>query len=215
MLFGRAKADKEVSKQIVAFCELIGETVVEYRRMIGEYIDWNAEFKRTSKNIHDMETRCDELRRGIQRAMFEGAFLPAYRQDYIVLLEKLDRVANKAEETGDNLYLMRPDIPEEIRPPFVEIADLTVEAFEPIPGAVGRLLDGETDVSELAEFVESREQEVDAQQFRLTHMMFLDLGMDRADALCLKLLLDSICEVSDRIENVTDQMAIIAIKRQL
>ena len=46
-------------------------------------------------------------------------------------------------------------------------------------------------------------------------MMFKDPGMDKADALCLKLLLDSICEVSDRIENVTDQMAIVAIKRQL
>jgi uncharacterized protein len=215
MLFSRKKQDDEVGKQIVAYCELIGQTVGEYRRMIADYIDWDKEFKKRTKRVHKLEAECDELRRSIQRGMFQGAFLPAYREDYVALLEKLDRVANKAEDAGDTLYLIRPDIPDPIRPTFVEIADLSVQAYEPVPAAVAGLLEGETDVDALARHVQAKEREVDKLQFNLIRQLFRDLDLGKGDAMCLKMLVDQICEVSDKIENVTDQMAIVAIKRHM
>jgi uncharacterized protein Yka (UPF0111/DUF47 family) len=39
--------------------------------------------------------------------------------------------------------------------------------------------------------------------------------MEKVDALLLKVMIDQLCDVSDKIENVTDIMAIIAIKRKL
>ncbi len=194
---------------------MIKGTVDEFRRMIHEYIDWDKHFKEQSRKVHDMEHTADIIRRRIERAMFEGAFLPAYREDYIDLLEKLDRVANKAEDAADTLYLMRPDIPDEIRPAFKTIADLTVEAFQPIPDGIRNLLDGETDISELEEAVESREQQIDKLQFDTIRVLFKGLNMAKVDALLLKVMIDQLCDVSDKIENVTDCMAIIAIKRKL
>ncbi len=215
MLFSRKKQDDAVGKQILEFCNLIARTVGEYRQMVADYIDWNVEFEQRSKRVHTLEHECDELRRAIQRKMFEGAFLPAYRQDYVALLEKLDRVANKAEDAGDTLYLVRPDIPKALRQDFVDIASLTVEAYTPIPGAVADLLAGDTDVTNVAAHVQERERAVDKIQFELIRAVFKDPELHKADAMCLKMLIDQICEVSDKIENVTDQMAIVAIKRHI
>jgi predicted phosphate transport protein (TIGR00153 family) len=214
MLFGKKKDDL-VSAQILDYVGIIGATVSEFRRMIHEYIDWDKHFKEQSRKVHDMEHEADIVRRKIERAMFEGAFLPAYREDYISLLEVLDRVANKAEDAADTLYLMRPDIPEAIRPVFKEIADITVEAFAPIPEGIRKLLAGESDISALEELVEGREQAIDKLQFDAIRTLFKDLNMAKADALLLKIMIDQICDVSDKIENVTDAMAIIAIKRRL
>ncbi len=214
MLFGK-KQDKEVTAQLFEYIEIIKATVAEFKKMIYEYMDWDKHFKEASRTVHDMEHKADIVRRQIERAMFEGAFLPAYREDYIALLEKLDRVANKAEDAADTLYLMRPDVPEAIRPVFKQIADLTVEAFEPIPDGIRELLDGETDIRELEEFVEGREQMIDKLQFDSIRALFKELKVEKVDALLLKMMIDQLCDVSDKIENVTDVMAIIAIKRKL
>jgi uncharacterized protein len=214
MLFGK-KQDKAVTEQLYVYIEVIKKTVDEFKRMVYEYIDWDKHFKEQSRKVHDMEHEADVVRRQIERAMFEGAFLPAYREDYIALLEKLDRVANKAEDAADTLYLMRPDVPEQIRPAFKQIADLTVEAFAPIPDGIRKLLDGETDIRELEEYVEGREQMIDKLQFDSIRSLFKELNMEKVDALLLKVMIDQLCDVSDKIENVTDIMAIIAIKRKL
>ena len=215
MIFGQKKQDQAVEKRIEEYCEVVRETVAGFKRMIIEYIEWDKHFKQVTKKVHDMEHKADVIRREIERAMFKGAFLPAYRGDYIELLETLDRVANKAEEAGDTLYLVRPDIPEELRPDFVRIAELTYEAFEPVPASVMRVLGGDTDVQAVDRFVEEKEQEVDRIQFRLTRQIFKEMDLPKADALLLWMFIDQICNVSDRIENVTDRLSVIAIKHQL
>jgi len=183
--------------------------------MIVEYINWDKHFKEQTKKVHSLEHQADELRRAIERDMFEGAFLPGYREDYITLMELMDRVANKAESSGDALYLMRPDIPESVRQNFVEIADLTIQAYEPVRKAVRKVLEGDMDVQAEDQEVEDFEQEVDKIQFNTTRFLFKDAGIDKADALLVKTLLDKISSVSDRIENVMDRLVLLAIKRRL
>jgi len=215
MIFGEDKREKAVKELVREYCELLEETVGQFAQMLESYIDWDSEFKAQSKRVHKMESRADEIQMEIGKAFYEGAFLPAYREDYVALLETLDRVANKAEAVGDTLSCVRPDIPEEIRQEFVRIAKLTVEAFEPVPDAVMSVLKGECDVEGLAVHVGKKEQEVDGIQFETMHTLFRELEIDRADAMLVKMLLDQACSVSDRIENVSDRLTLIAIKRRI
>jgi len=215
MVFGRNKKDLKVEQRILAYCDLIGETLVECKRMVVEYLDWDKHFKKQTRKVHNMESEADETRRSIERAMYDGAFLPAYREDYITLMELLDRVANKAEGTGDMLYLMRPDIPDGVRQDFVTIADLTIQAFEPIRPSVEKVLDGDTDLQAEDREVENFEQEVDKLQFKITRFLYKEAGIDKVDALMVKLFLDKFCNISDRIENVMDRLVLLAIKRRL
>ena len=215
MIFGQKRKDNDVGQRILAYCDLIGETLVECRRMIVEYMDWDKHFKEQTLKVHNMESEADEARRSIERAMYDGAFLPAYREDYITLMEYLDRVANKAEGTGDMLTLMRPDIPEPVRQDFVTIADLTIQAFRPIKPAMQKVMDGETDLQAEDREVETFEQEVDKIQFNATRFLYKDAGIEKIDALIVKMFLDKLCNISDRIENVMDRLVLLAIKRRL
>jgi len=215
MIFGQKRKDNDVEQRILAYCDLIGKTLVECRRMIVEYMDWDNHFKEQTLKVHNLESEADEARRSIERAMYDGAFLPAYREDYITLMEYLDRVANKAEGTGDMLTLMRPDIPEPVRQDFVTIADLTVQAFRPVKPAMQKVLDGETDLQAEDREVESFEQEVDKLQFNTTRFLYKEAGMEKIDALMVKMFLDKLCNISDRIENVMDRLVLLAIKRRL
>ncbi len=215
MIFGRSQKDTAVEKRIFEYCDLIAETLVECKRMVVEYIDWDKHFKEQTRKVHDMESAADEARRSIERAMYDGAFLPAYREDYITLLELMDRVANKSESTGDMMYLMRPDIPEPVRQDFVTIADLTIEAFKPIKGAVQKVLDGETDLTAEDREVERLEGEIDKIQFNTTRFLYKEAQIEKVDALMVKMFLDKLCNISDRIENVIDRLVLLAIKRRL
>jgi len=215
MVFGQGKKDQEVRQDILMYCELIGRTVDEFARMIREYIDWNKHFKQQSQKVHRMEAEADEMRRSIEKAMFAGAFLPAYRGDYVAFLEILDRVANKAEEAADTLYLVRPDIPEDLRARFVRIADLTTEAYLQVPAAAAKIMEGDNDIGSLCRFVERKEQEIDKIQFNITRRLFKESELNKPDAMVVKLIIDQICNVSDRIENVMDRLSLTAIIRQL
>lgn len=215
MIFGRSQKDTAVEKQILDYCDLIAETLVECRRMVVEYIDWDKHFKEQTRKVHDLESAADAARRSIERSMYDGAFLPAYREDYITLVELLDRVANKAESSGDMMYLMRPDIPEPVRKDFVTIAELTIEAFKPIKAAVQKVLDGDTDLDIEDREVERLEAEIDKIQFNTTRFLYKEAQIEKIDALMVKMFLDKLCNISDRIENVVDRLVLLAIKRRL
>ena len=215
MFFGRKRKDDEVEQRILAYCDLIEDTLVECKRMVVEYMDWDKHFKEQTLKVHNMESEADKAKRSIERAMYDGAFLPAYREDYITLMELLDRVENKAEGSGDMLYLMRPDIPEGVRQDFVTIADLTVKAFGPIKPAIRKVIHGETDLQAEDREVDSFEQQVDTLQFAITRFTYKEAEIEKIDALMVKMFLDKLCNISDRIENVMDRLVLLAIKRRL
>jgi len=215
MVFGRSRRDAAVENQILDYCDLIAETLVECRKMIVEYIDWDKHFKERTRKVHDLESAADEARRAIERSMLDGAFLPAYREDYISVVELMDRVANKAEGTGDMMYLMRPDIPDPVRQNFITVAEMTIDAFRPIKAAVKKILDGETDLDAEDREVERLEREIDKIQFNTTRFLYKEAEIDKIDALMVKMALDKLCNISDRIENVVDRLVLLAIKRRL
>lgn len=215
MIFSHRKQNQEVGKRILEYCNLVGRIVSEFRRAVTEYIDWNRHFQEQTKLVHKMEHEADVARRYIEKAMFEGAFLPAYRSDYVDLLEAIDKVANDAEHAGDSLILMEPDIPEPIRQDFVTIAKLTEEAYAPVPEAVEKVLSNNLDLAATIALIEQKEREVDTIQFRITRMLFKELGVSKADALVLKMFIDQICSVSNRIENVGDRLSLIVAKRSM
>ncbi len=214
MIFGDPKT-KKVHKLIIEFCDLVGHAVSEYEHLIKDYLDWDKHFKQVSKEVRKTESKADDLLKCIERTMLEGAMLPAYREDYIGLLETLDKVANKAEDVAQTVRLVRPDIPEPIRPVLAQVAAITVEQWKPVPGMVQGLLDGRTGLVDEADFLDDKEGEIDKLQRQTTRVIFRDLDIELAHKMLLKQLLDQCCHVSDQIENVGDHISLIAIKHSL
>lgn len=214
MIFGKKK-EQEVRVKVSEFCSLVGKTVAEFSKMIEEFVVRDKHFKMESRMIHDMEHEADVARRTIEQEICKGAFLPGYRSDYLMLIESIDRIANKAEEAGDNAYLLRPYVPEQYRPDFVKIGALTMQAYEPLPTMVNSLFEGGSDFLESVRIIERLEGEVDKIQFKLIHSIFKEYEAEKVDKLFLKMVIDSLAAVSDRIENVGDQMMLISALRKL
>ena len=214
-MFFRDKKQDKVLSQIDEFCHLIGECVVQYAKMIDDYLDADKQFKEESQRVHELESEADRLRFSMEREMYRGAFLPAYREDFIGLLEKLDRVANKAEDSADLIYLVRPEIPGNVGNDLREIVKLTVEAWEPIPRMVHKTLHDEHEVQDQVEKISRLEKRVDQVQFNAVRRVYKSKEIEKLDKLILKMVIDQVSEVSDRIENVGDRTSLIAIKRQL
>jgi len=214
MIFGDSKT-KQVHQQIQDYCQLIGHAVGEFKHLIDDYLEWDKHFKQVSKEVRKTESKADDMLKEIERNMLKGALLPAYREDYIGLLETLDKVANKAEDLALTIRLIRPDIPETLRPVFAQIAAITCEQWGPVPDMVKGLLEGREGLSDAADFLDAKEGEIDKLQRGTTRVIFRDLDLDLAHQMLLKQTLDQVCSVSDAIENVGDRISMIAIKHSL
>lgn len=205
----------EVQQLVDQYCALVGATVRRFDEMITDYLRADKAYKEESRRIHETESQADALRLLIERTMFQSGFLPAYRQDFISMIESLDRIANKAEESADYVYLVRPQVPEALHRALRQVGSLTVQAWEPLPGAVHRLIAQDFSLGPATREIGALESLVDAVEWEATRVVYRDLPLDRCAKLELKLLIDQLGKVSDRIENAADRIALIALKHLL
>ncbi len=214
MLFRDKRQDK-VIEEIDGYCTLVGQAVQRYVDMVDSYLDGEEDYKVASYQVHKLESKADEIRFAVEREMYKGAFLPAYREDYIGMLETLDRVANKAEDAADLMVLMRPEVPLDVAEALVEIVSITEQAYGPVTEMVHKTLHDEFDIQEDVEFIGRLEQEIDRLQFNAVRCTYKNPHLDKVDKLTLKMVIDAIAEVSDKLENVGDKLSLIAMKRKL
>ncbi len=188
----------------------------QYKHLIDDYLSWDKHFKDVAKDIRKTESKADDLLMEIQCTMIQGALLPAYREDYIGLLELMDKVANDAEDVAQTIRLVRPDIPEDLRPVFAQVCALTVEQWIGVPVMVQTLLEGGEGVVQAAHELGKKESEIDKLQRQATRVLFRDHeDLRLSHRMLIKQLLDQVCHVSDRIENVGDRISLVAVKHSL
>ena len=213
-MFGRKKQSK-VEGLIHRYCELVGETVSELTTTLNAYLDGEPDAMEGFKLVEELETEADTIRLEVEHKMLKGAFLPSHRQDYVDLLETLDRVANKAEDAADMFLLVRPEVPTVVDEALREMASLTEQAWQPVPELVSRVMAEEYDIRETVKQIGAVESQVDAVQYSAIRSVFRDGELKRVDQLIMMLLLQRVGAVSDRIENVGDRLSLIALKWKL
>lgn len=214
MIFGNRRR-KEIHAQIGQFCGLVGTTVEQFASIVNHYLDGDTHFKEETREISETETQADAIRKDVERQMYEGAFLPAYREDYIDLLETLDNVANRAEDACQLIWLVRPEIPPELSEDLRQLARLTVDAYTSVPDLVKRVLEGDFEVQQEVAAISLLEAQIDGIELRATRRVFKELDLEKADKLLLMKLMEELAEVSDCIKKVGSRLNIIAIKRQM
>jgi uncharacterized protein len=208
------KKEKEVEELIVRHIQLVKQTLTEFSALVGDYLNRDKQFKEDAYRIHTLEHEADSTRRQVSRKLCQGAFLPIFREDYVVLLELIDKIANKAEATSDLIVLTRPRIPDFLIEGLRELTEATVRCFDPIENLYDLFQKKLSEVLATAAKVEEGEQAVDMLQWNLIKAVFKsDLSL--AEKLLLKELIDDIATISDRIEDVSDRFEIMVVKRSI
>ncbi|MCK4548121.1 MAG: DUF47 domain-containing protein [Candidatus Eisenbacteria sp.] len=209
-----ARKETEVQKLVERHFDLVGQTLVELEKMVNDYLMDDKGFKQDCSNIDRLEHEADQVRREIGCKLYEGAFLPIFREDYIVLIEQLDQVANQAEAVSQFIVLTRPSVPAIVQEDLRRIARVSVEALETIRGCLEIVSKKPSEAFSVSEEVQKKEREVDDIVWEMTKKIFKS-DMDKAEKIHIKMLIDRIAAISNRVEDTADRLSTMAVKRNV
>jgi predicted phosphate transport protein (TIGR00153 family) len=210
-LFGRTR---RLIGDIDDFLTLLSESAMSFQEAVITYLDQGASerFDERLKQVGESESRADELRRNIQRAMYAEMLMPDTRGDILKLLESLDDIINKFEETLWYFSSEKPQIPEDLREKYKELLIPTTACVEALVLASRSFFRDVGTVSDHLHKVHFYEKEADQVIGRLKNDVFSrDLSL--AEKIHLRFFAERIVWISDSAEDVADELMIYAIKR--
>ncbi len=208
MFFGKKEAKTE--KLILDHIKAVGRVVTTLEGTILDYCR-DKKFKKQAIEVEALESAADGIRREIEMSLYDGAFMPVQRGDYARLVESVDKVANQCEEVSQFLRLTRPELDPDSIEGLKQIVEATVRCFAHVPSMFVNFDKGR-EVMELAHWVEEEEQAVD-EIFEKTIRKLFKSDLDLAKKLHIKLLLDRVAAVTNRIEDASDRFQVIVATR--
>ncbi len=174
----------------------------------------NADFKKHSKQIKQIEHNADELRRSIENNLYGYNLIPDQRADVLELIENFDKVINKFDEVTYMFFAEAPVIPEEYRETFIELGQLSADAAENMCKASRAFFRDLSAVRDYAQKVYFVEHESDLSSRKLLEQIFAS-SLSLAEKLQLRQFVDGIAEIADEAEDFIDRLLIFTIKRDL
>ena len=212
-LFGGKESN--VFDAIDKHLEVVYETVKAFERLMKDYLEGNFErAKELEEEVTRLESEADKLRRSIELMLYEGAFLPASRGDYVRLSELIDQVADAAESAAHTLILAKPRVPGELRDKIMALVGEAVKTYERLMEAVKALNEDVDRALELAKETEDLEENADRVEYGLKAMVFENENITTYAKLIWNQAITKIGDIADRAEDASDQVMLMAIKRR-
>ncbi|QDA32129.1 TIGR00153 family protein [Thermococcus indicus] len=212
-IFGGKESD--VFEAIDEHLEVVSESLVAFRELVDAYLDGDFERARAfEREVDQLESKADTLRRGIETMLYEGAFLPANRGDYVRLSELIDQVADAAESAAHTLVLAKPKVPKELRAEILRLVESAVETYRVLVQAVNAMNSDVDRAIELAKAVEDAEEIADEVEYDVKGKVFESETVTTYAKLVWNQILTKIGDIADRAEDASDQVMLMAIKRR-
>jgi predicted phosphate transport protein (TIGR00153 family) len=212
------KKEKEVVDLILRHLNTAEECLTTAMKTVETYLKGKIpEAKTLALKVDGIETENDFIRYSIRDKLYSGAYLPMVRGDIYNVVERIDKVCDAAEACCDFFLDQRPEIPEELKPEFLQVAQESFGIFVPLKEALENYLGEGGNVElirERAKQVGIIESEVDKLEWDLTREIFTS-SLDWGHKVHLRLCLDTIVELSDRAEDTADRLEIAVIKSRV
>lgn len=206
---------KQLIEALDAYCAEVDLTIDALLECMGEFFAGKSadDVEKAARKVRKSESKCDGHRREIERQLFAGALMPSARGDIFTLLEQLDKVPNKAEDLADFTSLAAPQVPGELHEDINEILRLTVKCTRALTVSIGTLFRNLSKAGEQAQEVEVIETEIDKLERRLIRRIF-QMDIPYGHRMMLREFVTTMCAITDRAENASDRVEIIAVKRK-
>lgn len=207
--------ENDVFKALDDHLRVVHETLKAFQALVMSYIDGNLnDAEKFEREVSELETKADKLRRTIEMMLYEGAFLPANRGDYVRLSELVDQVADAAESAAHTIILAKPKVPGELREEFLALVESGLKTYEKLMKAVKAL---NTDVDraiKLAKEVEDAEEKADDIEYNLKKHVFDSEDITTYAKIIWNQILTKIGDIADRAEDASDQVLLMSVKRR-
>ncbi|MDJ0950262.1 MAG: DUF47 family protein [Alphaproteobacteria bacterium] len=210
-VFGRTK---RLQQEIDAYHDALSEAAIGFQQAVEAYLTEGTadRFQEKLKQVGDLESRGDELRRDIERDMYAETLLPESRGDILELFEALDNILNRFEEGLWYFDVETPDIPSDLQDDFSQLTELCCKSVESLVLASRAYFHDSAAIKDHLHKVRFYESDADAVVSRLRRAMFA-MDIDLARKLHLGLAAKGIADVSDMAEDAADKLVIFHIKR--
>ena len=165
--------------------------------------------------VHPHESRADDIRRDIERTMYEGSLLPQSRADILSLLETWDRILSKSEDIMEYFALKEIKIPKDFFPRFKEVLEESVAAAEKLTDLALMLFEDTEQIMNEINLVDEMESKVDKLERRLIRDLFATPTLSLAEKMLLADFVHDIASLSDIAEHAADRLQLIIIRRRV
>ncbi|MBQ9086053.1 MAG: DUF47 family protein [Clostridia bacterium] len=168
------------------------------------------------KGVCEAEGEADIALRKMIDSLVSESFLPATKKELIEISTSCDRIANKCEHASTTLVLQNFRIPSEYAEDVMKIISISVKQFAILENTIGMMFSNfkplVKDHSVLDE-IRHLESEVDVLEEGIYRRIFNGEG-ELAQKMRLSNMIELICDISDIIENIADQLQIMLITRR-
>ncbi|WP_297416728.1 TIGR00153 family protein [Thermococcus sp.] len=207
--------ESNVFDTIEEHLKAVDETLEAFRGLVSAYLEGNLEeAKELEEKVSELESVADKLRRGIETMLYEGAFLPTNRGDYVHLSEQIDQVADAAESAAHTLILAKPKVPAELKNEIMELVDSAVGTYELLMDAVRALTSDVDKAIEMSKAVEDAEESADKVEYEVKGKVYESETISTYAKIIWNQVLTKIGDIADRAEDASDQVMLMAIKRR-
>ena len=144
------------------------------------------------------------------------SFLPITRTHLIKLVQKTDSVANLCQEISRHVTLEKIVFPASIRADLLEVIAITKVQLAKLYKAIDLLINDFKTLNndrKVLDDVRAEESKVDHIQAGMLEELF-SLDITLAEKIYYRDMMESICDLSDMIENISDEIHIMLIERE-
>ncbi len=178
---------------------------VYVRRGVG------GDFERFIEEITRVEEEGDRLRREIETKMTFHTLIPELREDVLSLIEQVDQVTNRYEESVYAFYVQRPALGP-VGEGILELAEAAVATAEEMVKAARAFFKDLNAVRDHVKKVQFFESEADKVATGIGRELF-GSELELAQKLHLQQFIDRIDDIADTSEDICDELSILVIKR--
>lgn len=207
---------KQLESKIDMFHDKVLDAAMTFKKSIRLYLSEkrSEEFKKSNKQIRQIEHDADLLRRDIENKLYTQNLIPDLRGDVLELVENIDKIINRFDEVSHKFYIERPDIPEIYHSRLMELVEQVVDCAENMSIASRSFFRDFSLVRDFSQKVYFMEHETDLTSGRLKEALF-DSDIPLANKLQIRSLIDDIENIADLAEDCVDELLIFTIKRDI
>ncbi|KAA3662048.1 MAG: DUF47 family protein [Calditrichaeota bacterium] len=207
------KRTKEIEGEIDEYLDCVIQAGLLFKQGIKHYLEGQQEdFERHMKQLDNLESQGDKLQHDIINKLYLHTLIPEARGDVLGILECMDTALNGTAETLHEFYVEIPEILPDLHKLYLDLADASVSALEHTVTAtrayfrdiksvrdhVAKVAYYESEADKIADHIKKILFRKEIELSRKIHQRYFALHIEK---------------ISDFAEQVTDRLAVAAIKR--
>lgn len=212
-LFGKTRS---LENKIDTFLDKVIEATLVFDQLFQWFLDNGVDnkFAELSKQLDDIESQGDMLRRVIETELYEQNLIPDMRADVLSLVEDIDDILNTYYANAFRIYIEKPQIDDNHKNDFKDLNNQVSICVEHAVKATRSFFRDISSVRDHNHKVLFYETQADKVSSRIKISVF-NSKLPLQHKMHIRDFVDYVDNIADMAEDIADKLAIFTIKRRI